>query len=306
MERTKHNERRPIFILTSDWHLREDTPTCFTGDWNYEQWKAVENIRTLQAKYKCPILHAGDLFHHWKASPSLLTSAILYLPEGFNTVYGQHDLPQHNWELRYKTGLRTLEAADRLKVLPGYHYGQDPDGLAAKPSYHIISNTDDHWSVRVLVWHHMTYINIPFPGASVGQAQGILMKYPQFNLILTGDNHQSFTTSYEGRVLVNPGPITRHAADQINYKPRVALCFKDGTIEWYYLPVLDGVISREHIDVTEQRDNRISAFISKLDDEWETELSFEDNLERFKAKNKINDKIMELVYKAIENQPIKK
>ena len=302
MERTKHSEKKiPRFILTSDWHLREDTPTCFTGDWNHEQWKAVEVIRSLQAEYHCPILHAGDLFHHWKASPSLLTSAILYLPEGFHTVYGQHDLPQHNWDLRHKTGLRTLEAADRLTVLKECHYGQEPK----KGSLFLPGS-----GRTVLVWHHMTYINIPFPGATVGQAQGLLMKYPQFDLILTGDNHQTFTTSFEGRVLVNPGPITRQKADQINYKPRVALYYEEegseGYIEWYYLPILDGVISRDHIEVSEQRDNRISAFISKLDDEWETELSFEDNLERFKSKNKINDKIMELVYKAIENQPIKK
>jgi len=292
MERTKHSERRPIFILTSDWHLREDAPTCFTGDWHQEQWKAVEVIRSIQAKYKCPILHAGDLFHNWKASPGLLTQAILLLPDQFYTVYGQHDLPQHNWELRSKSGLRTLEAAARLTVLPGYHYGQE---------IYTGANTYGPFG-KVLVWHHMTYINIPFPGATVGQAQGILMKYPQFNLILTGDNHQSFTTSHEGRVLVNPGPITRQKADQINFKPRVALYFEGGTIEWYYLPMQEGVISREHLDVTEQRDNRISAFISKLDDEWETELSFEDNLERFKNKNDINPKVMELVYKAIHYQ----
>ena len=71
MERKKSIRKPslPSLILTSDWHLREDTPTCFTGDWHQEQWKAVKVIRNLQAMYNCPVIHAGDLFHHWKPSP---------------------------------------------------------------------------------------------------------------------------------------------------------------------------------------------------------------------------------------------
>ena len=51
----------------------------------------------------------------------------------------------------------------------------------------------------------MTYINPPFPGATGGNAINILKKYPQFDLIVTGDNHQSFSVEYEGRLLVNTG-----------------------------------------------------------------------------------------------------
>ena len=60
-------------------------------------------------------------------------------------------------------------------------------------------------SRKVLVWHHMTYITKPFPGVTGGNAGGILRKYPEYDLIVTGDNHVSFTTEYEGKRLVNPG-----------------------------------------------------------------------------------------------------
>ena len=291
MERTKIN-RKPDAILTSDWHLREDTPTCFTGDWYKEQWESVYFVNRLQNKHDCIVLHAGDLFDHWKPSPALITQTLQHLPNRFYTIYGQHDLPQHNWELRYKTGLRTIEEAGRLKVLKYTHWGQKP-GLALEFSSII--------GVKILVWHHLTYLKKPFPGASGGMARGILKKYPQFDLIVTGDNHTSFTTVYEGRRLVNPGNLTRQTADQIDFKPNVWLWYADtNDVERVYLPIQKGVISREHIERKQKHDKRIDAFISKLDNDWNAELSFKDNLEIFKKENKVEKAIMEIIYESLE------
>jgi len=295
MERTKTN-KNPSDILTSDMHLREDAPTCFTGDWDQEQWKAVELVRGLQQQYKCPVIHAGDLFHHWKPSPSLLSQALWFLPGDFYTVYGQHDLPQHNWELRSKSGLNTLKVAGKLKVLNECHFGQEPK----KGSLLIPNGNPDR---NILVWHHLTYITPPFPGATGGNAQAILKKYPQFDLIVTGDNHQSFYTEYEGRILVNPGSLTRQTADQIDFKPRVALWYAEtNTIEWVYLPIQKGVITREHIAHKEERDARIDAFVSKLDGDWEAGMSFEENLEEFFNKNQVRDSVKQIIYKAMEDE----
>jgi hypothetical protein len=47
----------------------------------------------------------------------------------------------------------------------------------------------------------MTYTVKPFPGATGGFAVGKLMKHPQYDLIVTGDNHQSFSTTYEADYL---------------------------------------------------------------------------------------------------------
>jgi len=294
MERTRISKKADL-ILTSDWHLREDTPTCFTGDWYSEQWEAVQFIFDLQAKHQCPVIHAGDLFHHWKPSPWLLSKTMFFLPKEFRTIYGQHDLPQHNWELREKSGLHTLEKAGRLKVMDGYHYGQPIyTGASAHPIPPL--------TTKILVWHHLTYTVKPFPDASGGMAEGILRKYPQFDLIVTGDNHQSFTAQYKNRLLVNPGNITRQTADQADFKPRVYLWYADtNTVTPVYLPISEGTISREHIQAKEERDERISAFISQLEGDWDVGLSFEQNLEAFKQKNDISDSVMEIIYKALEN-----
>lgn len=282
-------------ILTSDWHLREDTPTCFTGDFQKEQWDTVLAIKVLQEIHNCPVLHAGDLFHHWKPSPWLLSKTMSFLPNQFYTIYGQHDLPQHNWELRDKSGIYALEKAGKIKVLPGYHYGQV---IYTGANRIAISNLE-----KVLVWHHLTYISKPFPGAEGGMAEGILRKYPQYDLIITGDNHQSFFISYKGRLLVNPGNITRQVADQVDFQPRVALWYAEtNTIEWVNLPISKDVISREHIEIKEERDKRIDAFVSQLNGDWSAGMSFEENLESFRESNEVKDSIMEIVYKAIDNE----
>jgi len=291
MKRTRQN-KTPSAILCSDFHLREDTPICFTGDFQKEQWDAVEFVQHLQTQYKCPIFHAGDLFHHWKPSPSLISQALWFLPEDFNTIYGQHDLPQHNMELKNKSGLNTLAVAARLWVLKNCHFGQEP----YEPSMTIKNKT-------ILVWHHLTYIKKPFPEAKEGNAKAILRKYPQFDLIVTGDNHTSFTVEYQGRRLVNPGNLTRQSAAQIDYQPRIALWYtEDNSIKWINLPMQKNVISREHIKDKEERNERIEAFIKKLTDDWEAELSFEDNLEIFFKQDKTPDSIRQIIYKIIEDE----
>ena len=298
MERTRIR-KTPDAILCSDMHLREDTPTCFTGDFQKEQWTAVDCITFVQMQYKCPVVHAGDLFHHWKPSPWLLSMAMQHLPDQFFSIYGQHDLPQHNWDLRDKSGIHTLEKAGKLVVLPRLHYGTKPEDFQYPEEIGI-----GDWigiDKKILVWHHLTYTTKPFPGASDGMAAGILRKYPQFDLIVTGDNHQAFTVEHEGRLLVNPGNLTRQTADQIDFKPRVYLWYAEtNTVVPAYLPIQENVISRDHLIKTEERDARIDAFVSRLDGDWKVGMSFEQNIEEFKQVNNIRESVMEIVYKAIE------
>lgn len=288
MKRIRLN-RKPDSILCSDFHLREDTPTCWVGDFLQEQWSSLDFIYDLQDQYNCEVVHAGDLFHHWKPSPWLLSMTIQHLPKKFYTIFGQHDLPQHNLDLAEKCGIQTLHLAQALTILPGCHWGLTPEGYIP---WH---------DKKLLVWHNMTYMVKPYPQAGGGFAVGKLMKHPQYDLIVTGDNHQSFCVEHEGRLLVNPGNLTRQVADQIDYQPRVALWYaEDNSIEWVNIPIKEGVISREHIDVKEQRDKRIEAFISKLDGEWEAGMSFEQNLEKFQKTNTVADNVMQIIYKAIE------
>jgi len=292
MERRKIN-RVPSAIFCSDLHLREDTPACWIGDFQLEQWSALSFIKNLQKEYKIPVFIARDIFHMWKASPWLLSMTMQHFPEQVFCVAGQHDLPQHNLGLIEKSGLFTLVKAGYVTLLEECNWGQEPKN----GSYYF-----EEYDCHLLVWHHLTYMSKPFPGASGGMAEGVLRKYNKFPIILCGDNHQSFSVEYKGRLLVNPGNITRQTADQADFQPRVALWYAEtNTIEWVNLPKQEGVISREHIEIKQERDKRIDTFIDQLNGDWSAGTSFEDNIEQFKNSNDIQPDVMDIVYKAMED-----
>jgi len=294
MQRTKQIQTNIDAILTGDWHLREDTPVCRTDDFQTAQWKKVQIISDLQKKYNCQVIHSGDLFHHWKPSPWLLSKAMEYLPDNFQTIYGNHDLPQHNIELENKTGVYNLYKAGRLEILGGVHWLENPE-LSTYPSIEIKGRS-------VLVYHIMTYQGKkPWPGCTDPMGAALLRKYPEYDLILTGHNHIPFVETYKDRLLVNPGSLTRQFADQIDHRPRVYLYnAKENTATPYYLPIEEGVVTREHLQTEEQRNIRIEAFISRLNDNWESSLSYEANLESFFASNQIRQSVKDIIYKSME------
>lgn len=297
MQRKKHSMQKKVdAILTADWHLRETVPVCRLDDFITAQINKMKFIQELQKQYNCPVIHAGDLFHSWKPSPYLLTQAFLWLPEQFYTVYGNHDLPQHNVSLAEKTGIYTLATAGRIQVLEGIHWN-----TSIRSDY--LSYVLKIRGRYVLVIHTMTWKDTPpWPGCSDPTTSELLEKY-DVDLIVTGHNHKAFIDEKDGKVLVNPGSLTRQTADQIDFKPRIYLWHAEtNSVTPKYLPIEKRAVSREHIEHKEERDTRIQAFIEKLNNEWDADLSFEANLERFQKENSIRQSVMNIIYAAIESE----
>ena len=292
MIRTK-NIPKPSAILTADWHLREDQPVCRTDDFGKAQWNKVDEVKDMQAVLDCPVIHTGDLFNHWKPSPHLLSETIKHLPDQFYTIYGNHDLPQHNLDLAYKSGVYTLVEAGKVILLEGTHWGQIP---LQEPQF--------LWDAlrSTLVWHVMNYQGKrPWPGCTDPSSASLIRKYPNYDLIVTGHNHKTFVEELDGRYLVNPGSLTRQDADQVDHEPCVFLWYaSNNTIKKVPLQYQSNVITRSHIEHAAERDARIDAFITKLDNDWQAGMSFEENLEQFRKTNNIRESVIQIVYKSIE------
>lgn len=274
--------KKPDAILTADWHLQDTQPRCRLDEFWTTQWKKVDFISTLQKKYDCPVLHAGDLFDTWKPSPMLLSKTIQHLPKQFYTVYGNHDLPQHNIELAYKSGIYVLEQAKKLTVLDSTHWRQP------KPI--------EFLGKRILVWHVMTWTSEK-PWFDCTDPSGRkLLKTNDADLILTGHNHKTFVVNYQNKILVNPGSIFRTNADQIEHKPCVFLWYKaTNTFEQVFIPAAENVVSREHIEEKKERVGRIDSFIEAVKTDYKLTISFEKNLERFLHSNEIDNRVENLV-----------
>lgn len=281
----------PDAILTSDWHIRETTPECRLDNFEQTMWEKIDFVAKLQKQFRCPVLHAGDLFDHWKPSPYLISKTIERLPKQFITVYGNHDLPQHSMQLYDKSGVYTVAKGQGLEILPFGYWNDTPE----KDKYLPIKTK------KVYIWHKYVFKNknIHIKGDF---AHKLLKQYPQYDLILTGDNHTPFVEEYENRLLVNPGSLTRQTAAQIDFKPRVYLWYaKQNKVTPIYIPIKQGVITRQHLEKEQQRDKRIDKFINSLDGSFETSIDFKANLKAFEQTNQVDKNIMQIIYKAIDD-----
>lgn len=291
--------KKVIAILTADWHLREDKPVCRTDDFEKAQWRKVDFVSSLQKQYDCVVLHAGDLFDYWKPSPYLLSQTFMHLPRKFYTVYGNHDLPQHSLSLKEKSGVYTLFTAGALEILPYFHYNQ-----FSVNEFHPI--TDTEYPIKnVCVIHKMVYQHtLPWLGCTDYKANEFISTWKEKTgrkdkVLLTGDNHQSFVVEDQGITLINPGSLTRQKADQFDHQPCVYLLYSDYTVEKKYVPFDETAVTREHLISKKEKDERLEAFVSSLNQDWEAELDFEKEVERFLMMNEIEGPVKEIVYKAI-------
>lgn len=305
-------------IFCSDLHLRDNIPECRTDDFMKVQANKYQFLRELQKEHNnAPILVAGDWWNHWKPSPFMLAWALRNLPDNMFGIAGQHDLPNHNLENIEKSGLQVLVDSGKVTLLTG-----EPTQYSAPYSNDTIRMYGYSWHVpfsdikvkkgnvaNIALIHHLVYQGKPpFPGAENvgGTGKAILKAMPGFDLILSGDNHQTFVERYGDSILVNPGSFMRTTASQINHIPKVFLWDAiENEVEAVELPIKQNVISRNHIEIIEERDERLEAFVSKLiplngvDKGRDNAISFEDNMREYIAKNKIEKSVESIIKEAM-------
>lgn len=300
------NKKKADAILTADRHLTLRQPICRTDDFVGAMIRKLEFIWRLQQQHDdCPILDAGDFFDHWYLDRGEQLLLTMIMPHIHNTfcVPGQHDLPQHNIDLYIKSNLAVLEEAGCIKILNspspdtsiplitcyGFPWNKEPESVKENEGIR-----------KIALIHRMTYSSKPpYPGAENdgGTAKSLIRKMRGFDLIVSGDNHETFTCQQEGLLLVNPGSMMRMTAKQEDHEPCVFLWYADdNSVERIVLPHEKGVISREHIDQKQERDDRIAAWVERIGQgDIELELGFKENVERHIKKHRIPDAITTII-----------
>ena len=304
--------KKATAILTADIELRAFCPSCRTDDHWATQERKIAWLNKLQKKHDCPILDAGDLFDKkYKTHPSheLLNWSIKNLPTPFYSVSGNHDNPGKSIDNYSNSAMAVLESAGRL-----IHCHKEPiEVLWVEQSPYVklygfpwgvpFKNVDPQKGYfNIALIHAMVYEEFePFPGCDGYSAKEVMDLLPDFDLIVTGHNHQTFTRESEGRILVNPGSFMRNDADQIDHKPCVFLWYaEDNSIEQVFIPIEEGVISREHIDVKKDKENRLDAFVEKLGEQVVSGINFHDNLEKAIAHEAVGDAVKDKIWEYYE------
>lgn len=276
------------YLITSDWHLRADTPRCRLDNFVETQKKILDFIKALSKEHNVPIYIAGDIFHKPRVPPVMESMFLSITNKNTYIMPGQHDIPNHNME-----NLR-------------------------ESSFHVISFNSNNWDNWVpfgnkevnktegelLGIHELVVDDKSNLGefTDVSTAYDILKRYPNFKYIVAGDNHRGFVhKGRDGRYVIVPGCITRQASDFMDYTPHIILLDTD-IDEITEIPVPDPIemVTNEYTVKEEQRNERILTFVESIKKADKVGLSFQDNLEKAMKINKIDKGVEKVIHEIME------
>jgi hypothetical protein len=280
---------KPDFIILGDLHVGDLHPECRTDDYK-EALK--RKLNWIQDKYgNIPKLQPGDVFDHWKQTPEMITFALMNLPVPFYATWGQHDLPNHQFDLAYKSAWMTCNAAGVIQPWKcarawGTELGPAP------------TNGKDR---KIALIHVSTWV-VPYnPKDAPNDALRLLKANPGWDIIVTGDNHQTFVVDYEGQLLVNAGSLMRMRADQVDHKPCIFEYYAStNTVKQVFVPIED-VVNRTKVDAVHAREDRVSAFVERLGSgSMEVGMTFEDNMKTKLADGTVPEQVASIVRECME------
>lgn len=283
--------KKPTAIILSDIHLRDTQPICRKDDFWETQKKKLNWLRSFHKNIgtNVPILCAGDVFHEWKTSPKLINMAIDFLPNNIISIPGNHEMPNHNYELMNESGYGVLSKTqtiyNQLKIhkevfnesktinIYFFPYGQELYSIDPKSR-----------EINIAIAHYFVYKGRkPFPGQLTG-VKSLMKQLSGFDLIITGDNHTPFTHRDGDRLLINPGCFSRQRTSEANNQPRVYLWYaENNTFDVEYVPIEDpeNVISRKHIEQIEYKNEKIELFVGKLNENIDVKFDFKNNMRQY-------------------------
>lgn len=298
-------------ILCADLHFRSDVPKARTDDFQEAMWNKWRTVLKLaHENNNCPILIAGDLGDKPEWPNWLLEK---FISEWMNyevpiiVIPGQHDLPGHNIEMIDRAALGVLSAAGVVNVLTEEWenineifsiYSFPYNFPLVEKRYKICEDT-----INIAMTHQLVIEGneAEWKGQNMTTAMGLLKSFPDYDLILSGDNHQSFVAEHEGRLLINPGSMMRSTAAQISHRPRVFLWYAEtNTYSAHYLPIKRNVLSRDHLEKVEEKERRMDAFILSVKNRQELKLSFEDNMEAHLVDNPVTESVENKIWVSME------
>lgn len=315
--------KTPLFIATADVHLRADAPAARRpAQYLTAMWTKFNQILDLGRHHGVPIICAGDLGQHPYWPNWLLAETIrTFKPHAvtFCLTPGQHDLPSHRLSEWPRAAVGVLAAAGGNFLL--FHSSEETWKIGGCqfrffPYGEDISNTTFNASrceaPTVAVAHRMVIKNRPlWPGQMAPRGHELLRKYPEFDVIVTGDNHQSFTERVDGRWLINPGSMMRGRSDQKDHRPCVYLVSRSSggiVAEPVYLATeADVWVGGEDGAAApgSEMDGRMEAFVTRALSHHAAGVSFLDNMKVFLSSNKqISAAVRRKIATAIENKKI--
>ena len=304
------------FIALSDSHLLWHKPQARIDDIRLTQWQKWSFMLQYATDTGSSILEAGDFFNanrSWYLLPEIMDLLKKYgVP--IYCVFGQHDTYLYNEKTRAATSLGILEKAGMVKILddnPTFTSSPDPVviyGSSFGQSIHDPKSDPPEIGnfFKILVIHASIAEFAMYPNQKYMDALTFLKDNP-FGLIVAGDIHQKFIKSYDGRYIVNSGPLIRKEATAYNFNHHPGFfTFNTNTpdiapqfIEVPHRPA-EEVLTRSHIEYEKEADSILDSFISAVENpEIDDGVEIVENIWAFVKKNNIEQSVVDIIAETI-------
>lgn len=300
--------REPMMVFVADLHISKNAPVARSAepDW-FEaikrQWKPIADLGL-------PICIAGDIFDRWAVTPEEMHFAIeLFSGLEIYAIPGQHDLPNHGYKERYRSGYGVLEACGAIqnmqevtKPITSLYLHPFPWGHALKPCAELYKQYVN--SIHIAVCHAYCWCaGHNFPGApSAGKYTHHRTKLTGFDIAVFGDNHKGFIQPCIGDkpFVLNCGGFMPRKNDERRYTSYYGLLYSDGEMERYTLPHekdkwLDETAYDEIIDKAVD----MTDLVHMLEGLTGEALDFTDAVEQFIKSNMFTDGVRECIKDAL-------
>lgn len=270
-----------LFAARADTHFQYQNPVSRTDNYFEAQLAKVDWINQYLEDHGIPyLLDAGDLFHSSRPDKILdMLPEIAPRMSKWISIYGNHDLPWGSPKYIKKSAYYSLalmtegvniglvehggsmvpvhEYAYENLVVAKYNYGT-PIHEYSSTVHDVIVKDQRAGKTTVALIHTYVWNNSPpvfdKQGLTTHSGLQLLKDFPEYDVIVSGDNHESFYIEYEGRVLINPGSLMRMTAEQQNYQPKLYLYTRDRQVLTVDIPCAPDVVTRTHIETKESRE----------------------------------------------------
>ena len=246
----------PLLIACSDLHLTE-TPPAFRSeepDWFAAQARQLRWLSELKKELGCPVVIAGDIFDRAQGSSRLVNFVADNLPQSF-ACPGNHDLPYHSME---RLDLSSYGSLIRMGIVDGVRgcrwFKHDDLDIALHlfPYGAALTDCVSQGDINIAVVHHYVW-DKDSPLAKFKPECEISLVLDQlkgYDFYIFGDNHKPFQFDN----VVNCGSFFRREKGDENYRPSVALIYRD-RIELKPIPVESDIVT-----TIEEKEKKASAY----------------------------------------------
>lgn len=290
------------FLISGDWHFTLKQPGSRRDSISDVFCDKLSQVCNLVKEHDIDaLIQAGDMFDSHKANDETKSTLINILNEyfpkdtaGIFTVFGQHDLRYHQSNTS-NTPLNLLSEAGYFDILTKYPLQYDDDKnridfYGASWNEEIPQPTHKD-NFNILVMHKMVISEKLWQGQEDFIQDNIFLKTNKdYDLIISGDNHTTFTATSGDRHLVNAGCLVRTKIDQEDHKPCIFIFDTDTQeLKQYYLGIqpFNDIIKFEEAKKEKEENDTLKKYAEALKSNTQlTGINYRQNVYKYLKDNK--------------------